>query len=50
MKTFQVEYKEYTANHIGTTSYTGDCTENDVIDFFGLNEPDIEWFNITEIK
>jgi hypothetical protein len=26
----------------------GHYDRNDVIEFFGLNEPDIEWYNITE--
>ena len=29
-----------------TTYYEGSCTRQFIIDFFGLNQPDVLWFNI----
>lgn len=27
-----------------------DATEADVVEMFGLNEPDIDWYKITKVK
>ena len=50
IKTFEIEVKEKMNNHPIKTIYTGVCTEKDVINFFGLKEDDVEWFNIKEIS
>ena len=49
IKTFEVVVKEKLNDHPIKTSYTGVCEREDVIDFYGLREPDVEWFTIKEI-
>ena len=48
MKTVEVTYKEINNNNIRHTTYSGDddLTLDYVIDFFGLKELDIEWYNV----
>lgn len=48
-KKFKVEFKERYFPH----SVERECivpNEKEVIKIYGLNEPDIEWYKITEIK
>lgn len=48
-KRFKVEFKESYFPH----SVERECivpNEKEVIKIYGLNEPDIEWYKITEIK
>lgn len=49
MKTYYVTIKEVGRRTPITTSYTctSEVTEQHVVEFFGLNEPDVEWFKIT---
>ena len=44
----EVTYKEINNNNISHNSYLGndDLTLDFVIKFFGLKEPDIEWYNV----
>ena len=49
IKTFEVVVKEKLNDHPIKTSHTGVCEREDVIDFYGLREPDVEWFTIKEI-
>ena len=49
IKTFEVVVKEKMNDNPIKTSYTGVCVEEDVINFYGLREPDVEWFTIKEI-
>ena len=48
-KTFNVQVKEKGKDGILTPSYTGDVDREFVINFFGLREPDVEWYKI-EVK
>lgn len=41
-----IEYKEVGSDRARTTTYEGDKSEEYVIDFFGLNNPDIEDYKI----
>ena len=50
IKTFIVVIKEKMNDHPIKTSYTGDCTEKDVINFYGLRENNVEWFSIKEVS
>lgn len=45
---FKIIAKERCTGHIVTPEYTGNKTREQVIEFFGLREPDIEWFKIEE--
>lgn len=43
-----VEYKEVGSDIYRTTSFTGDKSEEYIIDFFGLDGSDIEDYKITK--
>lgn len=49
MKTYNVKIKEVGNDHIITTSYKGVADRQAVIDWFGLEEPDVEWYKIEEV-
>lgn len=50
MKKYKIIYKEIGKPKPGTTYYTGYKTEAQVIEFFGLNEPDVEWYKVELIN
>ena len=50
MKHFTAKIKEQGNSHILTPSYTGDVDKEFLIKFWGLNEPDIEWYTIEETE
>ena len=45
---FKIRAKERTTGQIVTPEYSGFKTETEIIEFFGLEEPDIEWYEIIE--
>lgn len=47
--TWEIIYKEVNRPRPNTTSYTGYKTREEVIEFFGLEEPDVEWYEIEQI-
>lgn len=47
---YEIEMKEVGKDHILHPSHTGYLTREEVIKFFGLNEPDVEWYKIKETK
>lgn len=49
-KCWQIRYREAGNSEIRTTKHLGTRTEAEVIMFFGLLDPDIEWYDIKEIK
>lgn len=49
-KCWQVRYREAGKSETQTTRHLGHLTEAEVIKFFGLNSPDVEWYDIKEIK
>ena len=49
MRKWKVEYIETGRDSIRSTTHTGNLTREEVIEFFGLNESDIEWYNVTEM-
>ena len=49
-KHFKIRVKERTTGQIVTPEYVGYKTREQVIKFFGLKEPDIEWYEITEVE
>ena len=49
-KYWQIRYREAGKSEIQTTKHLGHLTEAEVIKFFGLNDPDIEWYDIKELK
>ena len=48
MKTYNVTIKEVGNPNLLNPSYTGEVDRDFIIDFFGLNEPDVEWYKIEE--
>lgn len=48
MKTYNVTIKEVDNPNLLHPSYTGDVDRDFIIDFFGLNESDVEWYKIEE--
>lgn len=49
MKTYNITVKEVGNPNPLHPSYTGDVDEDFIIEFFGLNKPDVEWYKI-EVK
>lgn len=45
---FKIRAKERTTGLIVTPEYIGFKTDTEIIEFFGLEEPDIEWYEIIE--
>ena len=50
MRTWIVRYKEIGRNNIWQTSHTGALSKDEVIDFFGLNGDDVEWYEVIDDK
>lgn len=48
MKTFKATIKEKGNDHLLHPTYIGDADEQFLIELWGLNEPDIEWYTIEE--
>lgn len=48
MKTWKITIKEVGNPNLLYPSYTGDVDEGFIIEFFGLNESDVEWYKIEE--
>lgn len=47
---FKITVKERSTGHIVTPEFIGYKTREQVIEFFGLREPDIEWYKIEECE
>lgn len=45
---WKVTVKEYGKDNLLHPSVSGNYTEEQVIAFLGLNEPDVEWYTIEE--
>ena len=49
-KQYVAEIKEVSNNSVLTSSYTGrEMTREELIAFWGLDEPDVEWYRLYEI-
>ena len=49
MRKYRIRYKEVGRSRMGETTYTGPLSEEGVIEFFGLDGDDVEWYTIEEI-
>ena len=49
MRHWKVQIKECGNNHILTPELVGDYDEQYCIEFFGLDEPDVEWYKLEEV-
>lgn len=47
---FKIRAKERTSGQIVTPEFIGYKTQAEVIKFFSLEDPDIEWYEITEVE
>lgn len=50
MKKYRIRYKEFGRSRTGETTYSGPLSEGEVIEFFGLDGDDIEWYEIEEVE
>lgn len=52
MFTYEIQVKEIGKDHVLTPSYSSPCpvSREFLIDWFGLREPDVEWFKIEIVK
>lgn len=50
MNKFRVQIKERGNDSVLTPVYEGDKSREEVADFFGCHESDVEWYRIEEIK
>lgn len=49
VKKWIIKYREVGSDIIRSTSYTGyNTTKTDVIKFFGLENSDVEWYDVFE--
>ncbi len=46
---WKIRLKERTTGHILTPEYIGYHNREEVIEFFGLENPDVEWYEIKEV-
>lgn len=49
MHKWKVEYRETGSDRVRSTTHTGYLSREEVIEFFGLNGNDVEWYNVTEM-
>ena len=50
MNKFKVRYRVVGSDRIGETTYSGPLSREGVIKFFGLHMPDVEWYEVEEVK
>ena len=46
MSKWIINYIEVGSTKVRTTTHSGNKSRNEVIEFFGLNENDIEWYEV----
>lgn len=49
MKQYKITMKEVGTERPIESFYYGDVSREYLIDFYGLKQPDIEWYNIEEV-
>lgn len=49
MATYNITVKEVGNPRLLHPSYTGDVDEQFIIQFFGLKDPDVEWYKIEKV-
>lgn len=50
MKTWKATIKESGRNHLLTPTYIGNVDREFLINFWGLNESDVEWYKLECVK
>lgn len=46
---WKIRLKERTTGQICTPEYSGYLDRKGIVEFFGLEEPDVEWYDIKEV-
>lgn len=49
-KCWEVRFREKGKSKTHTTKHLGHMTEDEVIKFFGLEDTDVEWYDVKELK
>lgn len=47
---YRVRYREVGTDRIGETTYSGPLSKEGVVEFFGLDKGDVEWYEVEEVK
>lgn len=47
---YRVRFREVGINRIGETTYSGPLSKEEVVEFFGLDKGDVEWYEVEEVK
>lgn len=51
METWAATIKEVSSEHLLTPTYTGEnVTKKFLVDFWGLENPDVEWYKIERVE
>ena len=50
MNKYKVRYREVGRSRIGETTYSGPLSKEEVVEFFGLDKGDVEWYEVEEVK
>ena len=50
MRKYIVRFREVGSSRIGETTYSGPLSKEGLIEFFGLDGPDVEWYEIEEVE
>ena len=51
MSKYKIRNKEVGRSRIGETTYSGPLSEDEVVEFFGLDKgDDVEWYEVEEVK
>ena len=50
MKTWKVKIKEVGNDHIIETSYIGEVNGAEVVKWFGLDQPNVEWYELEFVE
>lgn len=47
--TWEITIKEVDKKEPFKTTHIGNLTKKEVVDFFGLEEPDVEWYKVEQV-
>ena len=50
MRHWEIKIKEFKTPHVIETAHYGNLSRKEVIDFFGLNNADVDWYEIKLIE
>lgn len=50
MRKYIVRFREVGSSRVGETTYSGPLSKEEVIQFFGLDGDDVEWYEVEEVS